>query len=115
LCQRRTEGHMQQAGEYLATAELDNNRYQRAETELTQAKKLAVEFRFDTQLIESKLASVQQARTKNWNNPSSRGSISQASHQQSMLPGSETPLQHGQTLLNQARMELRAGQTVSAR
>jgi len=116
LCQRRIESHLQQANEYLATAELDNSRYQRAETELTQARQLATAFGFDTQLIDNKLSVVQQARTRSWSNgQADKNQISQIAHQEYAQPRSDAVAPQGHELLNQARMELRAGQTVSAR
>src|SRR5438876_6317450 len=87
LCQRRIESHLQQANEYLATAELDNSRYQRAETELTQARQLATAFGFDTQLIDNKLSVVQQARTRSWSNgQADKSQISQIAHQEYAQP-----------------------------
>src|SRR5205807_2409110 len=91
LCQRRIESHLQQASEYLATAELDPSRYQRAEAELMQAKQLASAFRLDTQIIDNKLTMVQQARSKSWTTVPGNGKsqISQAIHQDQALAGGD--------------------------
>jgi type II secretory pathway component GspD/PulD (secretin)/tetratricopeptide (TPR) repeat protein len=116
LCQKRIETLMQQAGDYAATSEVDPSRYQRAVQELAQARQLAVGFGFDTQLIDSKLATLAQSRGVHGAPQSNAGltQITQAQHQEGMT-GSENPEQHGRTLLNQARLELRAGQTANAR
>src|SRR5207237_9503157 len=117
-CQRQLGHHLLQAGEFMTTAEVDASRYQRAEMELTQARRLAAAFRFDTMAIDSKLAWVQQTRDKSFSLSAAgkTGTFAQANHQETRPFVQESPLaQHGRELLNQARMELRAGQTVSAR
>ena len=116
LCHRRIEDHLQHANQYLATAELDSSRYQRAEAELAQARQLALAFGFDTHMIDVRVNTVQQARNRNWtqNSGAAQAAISQVNHQQ-MAPASESPQQTGHNLLNQARLELRAGQMVAAR
>jgi type II secretory pathway component GspD/PulD (secretin) len=120
LCQRQIETLVQRAGDY-GTASLDATRYQRALSDLTQARQLAVGFGFDTHLIDTRITALHAARDKAGLPQSSLGksAIVQASHQETM-PASPTVAaagapDHGRNLLEQARMELRAGQTATAR
>ncbi len=118
LCQKRIESLVQHAADYVATGDADPSRYQRAEFELGQAKQLAISFRLDTQLIDSKLAWLQQLRTRTPLPESNTGhaQIMPVQHQEVVAARQpDSASQQGQTLLNQARMELRAGQTGNAR
>jgi type II secretory pathway component GspD/PulD (secretin)/tetratricopeptide (TPR) repeat protein len=114
LCQKRIDHLVQEASDYAAAGQADPSRYQQAEFDLNQARQLAVGFGFDTQLIDSKLTWVQQAQSKKTpSNTSAPVAIQQTRHQE---PAAAAPdAQHGMTLLNQARMEIRAGQTGNAR
>jgi type II secretory pathway component GspD/PulD (secretin) len=128
LCQKRIDNLVQQASEALSGAEADPSRYQRAERDLTQAKQLAVGCKLDTQAIDSKLTWLQQVRGKSSSLEAGTGRamISPVQHIEApaalVAPPSQTPpavaaegSQQGRNLLNQARLELRAGQTLSAR
>ena len=64
LCQKRIESLVQQAGDCAAAANGNPVQYRRAEIDLTQARQLAVDFHLDTQLIDSKMTSVQQMRNQ---------------------------------------------------
>ncbi len=118
LCQKRIEGLMQQAGDG-AAANGDFGRYQRAELDLKQARQLALAFKLDTQLqlIDNKIAWMQQIRDKPPTPAPTTGQaqISQMHHQEPAAASVANPSQHGLELLKQARLELRAGQTSSAR
>jgi type II secretory pathway component GspD/PulD (secretin) len=116
LCQRRIENLMQQANEALSMANADASRYAWAAQQLTQARTLAVTFGFDTQLIDLKLASVQRAQGSSGITAAAPGMpsaprVTQVQHQEPV----SSPQNHGKTLLDQARRELYAGNTASAR
>jgi type II secretory pathway component GspD/PulD (secretin) len=130
LCQKRIESLVQQASDCAAAANGDAGRYRRAELDLTQARQLAVDFHLDTQLIEGKMAWVQQMRNQRATPPAppavpvaAPAQISQMHYQGADAPRSPEPAappaataqQHGMELLQQARMELRAGQNGNAR
>jgi type II secretory pathway component GspD/PulD (secretin)/tetratricopeptide (TPR) repeat protein len=114
LCQKRIDSLVQQASDYAAAGSVDPARFQQAEQALIQARQLAVGFRLDTHMIDSRLAAVQQMQSGVQQSKSRTPSITQAKHQEMMTPAGEMQ-QHGKHLLNQARMEIRAGQTVTAR
>jgi type II secretory pathway component GspD/PulD (secretin) len=117
LCQKRIETLIQQAVDSAAAANGDPKSYQRAELDLNQARQLAVGFKLDTQLIDSKIASVQRMRDQASKPAPTTGQtqISQMHHEEPAAAAAPNPRQHGQDLLKQARMELRAGQTSNAR
>jgi len=119
LCQNRIETLMKQASDNAAAANSDPGRYQRAEIELKQARQLAVAFKLDAQLqlIDTKLAGMPQVHDKAVTPTAAPApaQISQMRHQEPATPVVAGPTQHGQELLAQARMELRAGQTSNAR
>jgi Flp pilus assembly secretin CpaC/tetratricopeptide (TPR) repeat protein len=115
LSQKQIESLMQQANEYTASGEVDPVRYQRAEATLNQARQLAVGFGFDTQNIDGRIAWVQQVRAKRGApvDAAAQSPVVLAQHQE---PASSDPAQQqGRSLLEQARRELRAGQTTNAR
>jgi type II secretory pathway component GspD/PulD (secretin)/tetratricopeptide (TPR) repeat protein len=124
LCKTRVEGLMQQAN---VDTTGDPVRMQRAESDLNQARELAAAFQLDTQPIDRKLAWLQQVKGQGagLKGPGSGvgdTQVSQVQHQVLALPGNtantaapSATTSHGQTLLNQARLELRAGQTRTAR
>jgi type II secretory pathway component GspD/PulD (secretin) len=116
LCQKRVETLVQQAADCAAAANGDPKSYQRAELDLQQARRLALGFHLDTQLIDSKAAWLQQMRQKGLpSSPAaSQPQVAQMQHE-SAAPAVATAQQHGVDLLKQARMELRAGQTGNAR
>jgi type II secretory pathway component GspD/PulD (secretin) len=113
LCQKRVDSLVQQANDFTSTAEVDPTRYQRAEANLVQARGLAVAFGFDTQSVDAKLTWLRQVRDK----APAGVAVAQAPAvpAQDQTATAPAPAQHGQTLLSQARMELRAGQTTNAR
>jgi type II secretory pathway component GspD/PulD (secretin) len=116
LCQRRIETLMQQANDSLSRAATDSSRYFQAEQQMNQARSLAVAFGFDTQLIDVRLTAVQQAQSQKLTATASPSipaapQITQAQHQEVV----SSPQNHGKTLLEQARRELHAGNTASAR
>jgi type II secretory pathway component GspD/PulD (secretin) len=117
LCQKRIETLVQQAGDWAAAANGDPKRYERAESDLRQARQLALGFHLDTQLIDSKAAWIQHMRDKALppTPAAAQPQISQMHHQEPAAPVVATGQQHGVELLQQARMELRAGQTGNAR
>jgi type II secretory pathway component GspD/PulD (secretin) len=116
LCQKRIEMLVQQASDHAAFAQIDPSRMQRAQADLSQARRLAVTFGFDTVVIDNKLSALQQPANKsNDSSAVASGHVSQAHHQEVVSTGGSTELQQGQNLLKQARLELRAGQTASAR
>jgi type II secretory pathway component GspD/PulD (secretin) len=117
LCQQRIDRLVQQATDCAQTAGSDANRCRRAVADLMTARQLAVGFGLDTHLIDSKLAETQPARDKStstWtdNVPSP---VSQMHYQDIAAPAGVSLEQHGRDLLDQARRELRAGQTGNAR
>jgi type II secretory pathway component GspD/PulD (secretin) len=118
LCQQRIERLLQQANDTAATNG-DPGRYQRAELDLKQARQLAQAFKLESQLqsIDNKIAWVQQLRDKPQAPApaASQAQISQMRHQEPAAPVVADASQHGLELLQQARMELRAGQNNNAR
>jgi len=116
LCQKRIDALVQQATDYATALDRDPSRCQRAEANLMQARQLAMACGFDTQAVDMKLSWVHQMQQKN----SSGSTFAQAPALPSLpqltaAPGMESGQQHGQKLLNDARMELHAGQTSNAR
>jgi len=116
LCQKRIDTLVQQATEYATTLDRDPSRCQRAEANLMQARQLAMACGFDTQAVDMKLSWVHLMQAKN----SAGSTFAQApalpSLSQSIAaPGMASQQQQGQKLLNDSRMELRAGQTSNAR
>jgi type II secretory pathway component GspD/PulD (secretin)/tetratricopeptide (TPR) repeat protein len=114
LCQKRVDALVQQADDYASAGEIDPSRYQRALWNLNQARQLAVGFGLDTHLIDSKLNAVEQMRARG--NPTGAAPhtmVTQVQHQ-AIAPSNDGEAR-GKELLNQARMELRAGQTGNAR
>jgi type II secretory pathway component GspD/PulD (secretin)/tetratricopeptide (TPR) repeat protein len=133
VCQKRIENLVQQASDHAAAANGNPVQYRRAETELTQARQLAVDFHLDTQLIDSKMTALQHTHNQ-VATPVSQPAPKQIAQMQYQgkdaphLPGTAAPAvarsgdhattgtqQHGRELLDQARMELRAGQNGNAR
>jgi type II secretory pathway component GspD/PulD (secretin) len=114
-CQKQIDTLVQQASEAVNAASRDPRSFERAETSLTQARQLAVSFGFDSQAIDAKLTWVLQAEGKG--TTTSTGAISQMQHQEPPAPAAPAAASasQGQTLLSQARMELRAGQMANAR
>jgi type II secretory pathway component GspD/PulD (secretin) len=110
MCQQRIDALVQQASDDAALATREPSRYQRAEMELAQAKQLAVSFGFDTKGIDTRTVWLQQTRAGG-----ASASVPVVQAQRQTMVAADSGSQHGQELLNQARMELRAGQTTNAR
>jgi type II secretory pathway component GspD/PulD (secretin)/tetratricopeptide (TPR) repeat protein len=138
LCDKRIDSLKQQAGDYLHSTNGDPSRYQKAETNLVQARQLASAFGFDTQEIDEKLAVVHRTRNQALAAtgtaalpvppPSAAGQTGQkpvlpappiparVSQAQATWPApAESPAAAGKSKLDQARLELRKGETENAR
>src|SRR5262249_10330583 len=98
------DGLMQQANQALATAGADPSRLQKAEASLAQARRVAMSVGLDTHAIDTRMASLRQSTQ-----------VVQAPQTPAPVPGTPTPQQKGETLLQQARLELRRGETGTAR
>jgi type II secretory pathway component GspD/PulD (secretin) len=114
VCQQRIDRLVQQAGDWATTAASDPLRCQRAVADLTSARQLAVACGLDTQPIDSRLAALQPRGNAMGSNITTT-QFSQMSQQDTPMPVGISPEQHGRSLLDQARRELRAGQTANAR
>ena len=113
LCQQRIDRLVQQSADWATTAGSDPMRCQRAVADLTAARELAVACGLDTQPIDSRLA-VLRTRSNSGSNITTT-QFSQMSQQDPSMPAGMAPEQQGRSLLEQARRELRAGQTGNAR
>lgn len=119
LCKQRVESLVQQAGDYAATAQQDAARFQKAEADLNQARELAKTFGLDAQPIEVKMAWVKQQQTSG-----AAPVVADVPLPQPISPTAgvatinqeeDTPQQRGLALLDKARLELRRGETGTAR
>ncbi|MCS6850562.1 MAG: hypothetical protein NZ700_05260 [Gemmataceae bacterium] len=110
LCQRRIESLVEQATTIAAGSDSDPGRFQRAEASLLQARQLANGFGLDTATIDSKVAWLNELRTR-----SQAGAVAQAPPPTPAAANPESPQQRGQALLEKARLELRRGDTATAR
>jgi type II secretory pathway component GspD/PulD (secretin) len=120
LCQKRIDALVQQASDCAMTGDVDPGRCQRAAADLTQARQLAVSFGLDTQVIDSKLQWLQQQQRARGTavpeaNAHVQAPIAPVQHQEPVATASDSMRQQGENLLMQARRELRAGQTATAR
>src|SRR5262249_55526606 len=125
-CEKHIEILVQQAGEWGSTAAADPTKYQKAENALTQAKQLAETFGFDQQPIQAKMVWLQGQRQPAPAAPAPTLPVlpvmpaPETTVAQAKAPSPEpAPAQpqtaRGEALLEQARMELRRGETGTAR
>lgn len=120
LAQKKIESHMQQAGEYMAGMQVDPAKGKMAEQELQAARQTAVGFGLDTGMIDGKMLAISQAQGKQWSDPSPAGRAHVSSGSSvvqgfASAPKAAASGNHGLELIEKARMELRAGQTATAR
>jgi type II secretory pathway component GspD/PulD (secretin)/tetratricopeptide (TPR) repeat protein len=116
-CEKRIEGLLQQATD-TAGATADPARFQKADACLCQARQLAEAFGFDTQPIQAKAAWVANLRGPTVPAPGvAMASDSTPAPVAQTMPTERpgTPRERGEALLNQARVELRKGETTTAR
>jgi type II secretory pathway component GspD/PulD (secretin) len=124
LCYKRIDRLMQESSECANSAGSDAARWQKAEQSLVQARMLAAGFGQDTQPVDARMAQLQQQRVAVLGgSPSAPGQVHVASGNDTM-PGGPVPAvgttpaapgNPGLTLLEQARAELRKGETPQAR
>lgn len=115
LCEKRVETLLQQASDHMAAAATDPSRLHKAEADLTQARQLAVGFAIDTHRIDAKLAALKTAGTATAQVPAP---VLPALPALDPPPAASAPSSNtarGQALLDQARTELRKGETTTAR
>jgi len=108
LADKRIDSLMQEATDYAATGQADPSRFQKAESDLMQAKQLAQGFGLDTQGIDNKNAWVKQLMAKG---PAPVGVGMPVPAQ----PVASAARQRGLELLSKSRLELRSGQMTTAR
>ncbi|MFN4257734.1 MAG: hypothetical protein ACK4RK_00420 [Gemmataceae bacterium] len=123
LCKDKIDGLVQKATDYAATAQEDPSRLRQAEADLLQARQLASGFSMDTHMIDSKMQWLRQLQAHTGAagavmtppvpgapvTPPSVAGTAVAEHKP------ETPEQRGLELLEKARLELRRGETATAR
>jgi type II secretory pathway component GspD/PulD (secretin) len=122
LCYKRVEVLMQQAGDQMANAAADPARCQKAEHDLTEARQLAGSFGLDVRPIDEKMNVVRQARDRsavaqappatNAQGPSLPAAPAMASP---VMAAPALAATNGAELLEKARLELRSGNTETAR
>jgi type II secretory pathway component GspD/PulD (secretin) len=115
VCQKRIDTLVQQASEDAAVGSREPSHYQRAEFELKQARQLAMAFGFDTKGIDVRMSWLQQSQTKATASNNMPAVPLPFAATQPQTAQAVTGVARGQSLLNEARMELRAGQTTNAR
>jgi type II secretory pathway component GspD/PulD (secretin)/tetratricopeptide (TPR) repeat protein len=111
LAEKQIENLKQAATDCASQGTSDPARYQQAESQLTQARQLALAFGLDVQPIDTKLAWVQQLQ-------GGKGTVAQAAQPPSYLTPAgmqEGDRDRGLKLLEQARLEIRRGETGTAR
>jgi type II secretory pathway component GspD/PulD (secretin) len=113
LAEKRIETLLQQAHDAASATSGDPGRFQKAEAALNQAKQLAEAFGFDAQPVQAKMAWVKQQQDATPGAvPAAVGATPAAVSTPLAAGGSK---ERGETLLNQARLELRRGETGTAR
>jgi type II secretory pathway component GspD/PulD (secretin) len=116
LCDKRIANLLQHASDCMADAAGNPSFLQSAADDLDQAKKLSVAFGYDTARVDSKLAMLDRSRGTAGKGP---GLVVANSNQLVKAVGEpgavKTDHKEGLELLDKARLELRAGQTISAR
>jgi type II secretory pathway component GspD/PulD (secretin) len=124
LASKQIEGLLQEATDNAVTAAINPVRYQKAEADLVKARQLADSFGLDTQPIDNKMAWVRQTRHSGLGHgaaagvkpgPADLGSLAQVQHTEFRPLGAAASSQHGQLLLEQARLEIQRGETGNAR
>jgi type II secretory pathway component GspD/PulD (secretin) len=124
LCYKRVDNLMQESAELANSAGSDPARWQKAEQDLIQARQLATSFGQDTQSVDTRYAQLQQQRVALFGASSSAPGQVHVAAANDTMPGAPVPAvgttpaapgNPGIVLLEQARQQLRKGETPQAR